>query len=60
MNRSQQGFSFSRMIRKLFVSGFVIFTFVAYALHQHLVNPTEADTPLAGPIRHSKCFRCQA
>jgi uncharacterized protein with FMN-binding domain len=36
-----------RTIRKLFVSGFVVFTFVAYAVHEHFVNPDTASGALA-------------
>lgn len=45
----KRGSGFSRTIRKFFVSGFVIFSFAAYALHEHLRNPLAADTPIAGP-----------
>src|SRR6476646_9914518 len=48
MNRNQPGFTLSRKLRKVFVTGFVLVTFGAYALHEHLVNPngTATDNPI--------------
>ena len=50
MSRSQPTRSFSpvRTIKKFFVSGFVIFTFVAYALHERFANPDGASGPTTG------------
>lgn len=36
-----------RTIRKFFLSGFVIFTFVAYAVHERLISPDAAATALS-------------
>src|SRR5689334_13521244 len=44
---------FVRTVRKFFVSGFVVFTFVAYALHERLANPggtASAIAPAQGPF----------
>src|SRR3954451_21723921 len=43
---------FARAVRKFFVSGFVVFSFVAYALHEHFAAPSGASsatlpTPIA-------------
>ncbi len=48
MNSYPREFKPSRILRKFFVTGFVIFTFGAYALHEHLVNPngTSGDAPI--------------
>jgi uncharacterized protein with FMN-binding domain len=35
----------SRAVRKLFLSGIVIFTFIAYILEQRLTNPDRATSP---------------
>jgi uncharacterized protein with FMN-binding domain len=50
MSKSQPTRSFSpaRTIKKFFVSGFVIFTFVAYALHERFANPDGATDPATG------------
>jgi uncharacterized protein with FMN-binding domain len=44
MRQSQSPFMFTlgRAIRKLFVSAFVIFTFVIYAVHQRLAGPAQS------------------
>src|SRR5258708_7010062 len=39
-NQPRQPSQFIRTIRKFFVSGFVVFSFVAYALHEHFTAPT--------------------
>jgi uncharacterized protein with FMN-binding domain len=54
MSRTQpsQGFNLSRTIRKYFVSGFVVVTFVAYALHDRSSNMdsvASASLPKAQP-----------
>ena len=41
--KSRRGSSFSIALRKLIVSGFVVFSFVAYAVHERLVNPDAVD-----------------
>ncbi|HTP07018.1 MAG TPA: hypothetical protein VMP08_02115, partial [Anaerolineae bacterium] len=59
---SQQPFRPGRTIRKYFVSGFVIFTFVAYALHERAINSdggsnAEASTAPASasiPVRQAR------
>jgi uncharacterized protein with FMN-binding domain len=51
-NQSIQGFNLSRTIRKYFVSGFVVVTFVAYALHDRSANANgvaSASAPKAQP-----------
>ncbi len=35
---SKQPFNLSRILRKYFVSAFVVFTFIAYALHERSIN----------------------
>lgn len=42
--QSQQGFDFSRAIRKFFLSGFVVFAFIAYVIHERLTNPDASLT----------------
>ena len=37
--QSQSQLNFSRAIKKFFLSSFVVFTFVAYVIHQRLTNP---------------------
>lgn len=51
MSKSQptRGSGFSRTVRKFFVSAFVIFTFIAYALHERLVTPDGAAGSVAPP-----------
>jgi uncharacterized protein with FMN-binding domain len=50
MSKSQtaQPLSFSRAVKKYFVSGFVVFTFAAYVLHERTINAdgAAADTAL--------------
>jgi uncharacterized protein with FMN-binding domain len=51
-NRPAQDFNLGRTIRKYFVSGFVVVTFVAYALHERSSNPdsiASASAPKAQP-----------
>ncbi len=53
---SKQPFRPGRTIRKYFVSGFVIFTFVAYALHERSINSdgganTATSLPLSASAR---------
>jgi uncharacterized protein with FMN-binding domain len=47
MNHPTGSFSPVRTVRKFFVSAFVVFTFVAYALHEHFVNPDAATNVMA-------------
>lgn len=43
--------SFIRTIRKLFVSAFVVVTFVAYALHERFVNPNaNSNAAVSAPV----------
>ncbi len=44
---STQPFRLGRTVRKYFVSGFVIFTFVAYALHERSINSAEGASAAA-------------
>ena len=51
-NQPRQTSRFVRTIRKFFVSGFVVFSFVAYALHEHSTAPNGGSsatlpTPIA-------------
>ena len=51
-NQPRQTSRFVRTIRKFFVSGFVVFSFVAYALHEHFTAPNGGSsatlpTPIA-------------
>jgi uncharacterized protein with FMN-binding domain len=51
-NQPRQPSQFIRTIRKFFVSSFVVFSFVAYALHEHFTAPTGVSsaalpTPIA-------------
>ncbi len=42
--QSQNGFDFGRAIRKFFLSGFVVFAFIAYVIHERLTNPDASLT----------------
>lgn len=42
-SKSRRGSPLSIALRKLFVSGFVVFSFVAYAVHERLVSPGTID-----------------
>ena len=44
----QQGFNLGRAVKKFFLSGFVVFAFMAYVIHERLTNPDAAltTTPL--------------
>src|SRR3954451_22894362 len=51
-NQPGQISRFERAVRKFFVSGFVVFSFVAYALHEHFTAPAGGSsaavpTPIA-------------
>jgi uncharacterized protein with FMN-binding domain len=48
-NQSQQQFDLGLMIKKLFLSSFVVITFVAYVVHQRFTNPDSALNPTATP-----------
>jgi uncharacterized protein with FMN-binding domain len=41
-NNSQQTFNLSRSIKKFFLSGFVVFSFIAYAIQQRFAKPEMA------------------
>jgi uncharacterized protein with FMN-binding domain len=46
-------FDLGRTVRKFFLSAFVVFTFVAYILHEHVTNPegaASATAPTQDPI----------
>lgn len=45
MTKNQQGFDLGRAIKKFFLSGFVVFTFIAYVIHQRFTNPDSALNP---------------
>ncbi len=47
--QSSAGFTLGRAVRKLFVSAFVIFTFLIYAVHERLAGPTQASAANALP-----------
>ena len=50
-HRSQQGFNLGQAIKKFFLSGFVMFAFIAYVIHERLTNPDASLTSLpATPI----------
>ena len=51
MSRSQptRSSGLARAVKKSFVSGFVIFTFIAYALHERFGNPGEASIAAPTP-----------
>jgi uncharacterized protein with FMN-binding domain len=44
-NQSQPTFNLGRMIKKFCLSSFVVFTFVAYVVHQRFTNPDMALNP---------------
>jgi len=44
-NQPQQDRSFTRIIKKFFLSSFVVFTFIAYVVHQRFTNPDSALNP---------------
>jgi uncharacterized protein with FMN-binding domain len=52
LNQPRQTSRFVRAVRKFFVSGFVVFSFVAYAIHEHFtaaggVSSATLPTPIA-------------
>jgi uncharacterized protein with FMN-binding domain len=47
---SQQSFHLGRTLRRYFVSAFVVFTFVAYALHEHSISSEDAASA-AAPVQ---------
>ena len=49
-NQQTQPFSLGRVVRKFFVSAFVVFTFVAYTLHQRFLNPDAQSAVVAPPV----------
>jgi len=48
-NQFQQPFNLSRAVKKIFLSSFVVFTFIAYVIHQRFTNPDSALNPAATP-----------
>jgi uncharacterized protein with FMN-binding domain len=47
----QRGFDLGQAIKKFFLSGFVVFAFIAYVIHERLTNPDASLTALpATPI----------
>ena len=44
-NQTQQIINPSQMIKKLFLSAFVVVTFIAYVVHQRFTNPDSALNP---------------
>lgn len=46
-NKPTGAISPARIARKFLVSGFVVFTFIAYAIHEHFVNPDASARVLA-------------
>ncbi len=44
---SRQSFNLGRTLRRYFVSAFVIFTFIAYALHEHSITSDSGANTLA-------------
>jgi uncharacterized protein with FMN-binding domain len=42
--QSQQGFNLVRAIKKLSLSGFLVFAFIAYVIHERLTNPDASLT----------------
>ncbi len=45
---ARQAFNIGRILRRYFVSAFVVFTFIAYALHERSINP-EGGASTAAP-----------
>ena len=52
MNQPTGPFNPVRVVRKFFVSAFVVFTFVAYALHEHFVSPDAATGAITSRGHH--------
>jgi uncharacterized protein with FMN-binding domain len=48
-NQTHQFSNPSQMIKKLFLTSFVVFTFIAYVIHQRFTNPDSALNPAAAP-----------
>ncbi len=56
---SRQSFNLGRTLRRYVVSVFVLFTFIAYALHEHSINSdgganSLAPVPTAAPARQAR------
>lgn len=49
-NQPRQTSRFVRAVRKFFVSGFVVFSFAAYALHEHFTGSASSSAALPTPI----------
>jgi len=54
---SPHGSQLSRTFRKIFVSSFVIFTFVAYALHKQFSSPPLGNTSVDNPSANGQVLR---
>jgi uncharacterized protein with FMN-binding domain len=54
-NQSQQAFNLTRAVKKLFLSSFVVFSFIAYAIQQRFAKPDSAfslaPTPTSTPTQ---------
>jgi uncharacterized protein with FMN-binding domain len=54
-NQSQQTFNLTRAVKKLFLSSFVVFSFIAYAIQQRFSKPDSAfslaPTPTSAPTQ---------
>lgn len=48
-NQSQQPINLGQALKKLFLSSFVVFTFIAYVVHQRFTNPDSALNPTGTP-----------
>jgi len=48
-NQVQQPLNLGQALKKLFLSSFVVFTFIAYVVHQRFTSPDSALNPAATP-----------
>jgi uncharacterized protein with FMN-binding domain len=48
-NRSNSSSNFSQTVKKFFLSAFVVFAFIAYAIHERLTNSSAGSTASAAP-----------
>jgi uncharacterized protein with FMN-binding domain len=53
----QKQFNLSRTVRKYFVSAFVVFSFAAYAVHEHVGNTDPVDSPVTIVNKQSQVAR---
>jgi uncharacterized protein with FMN-binding domain len=49
-NQVQQTMNPSQMMKKLFLTSFVVLTFIVYVIHQRFTNPDSALNPSAAPV----------